>query len=1483
MNGILKQMKKIKHALAVMLCMALLLEGTGMQVLAETTSDVLNDVAAVSDVENASSGGTTDGGTIDGEEDEPESDAPVMASGNYCEGVTWTLYEDGLLVVKGTAAEGVRSYTRGWCNDGYQMYVKSAKVQVKGVTSLRSFFYDCYNLETVDFTGSDTSSVTDMSWMFYACHNLVELDLSGFDTGNVTNMGTMFYECYSLSNLNLSGLNTKNVTDVSSMFIRCYDLSTLDLSSFDFSSVTTGSSMLSEVNIQTLETPRNLTIDIQLNSDTMYDSNGTSYNKLPVGMETSVTLTSRCYFDDYEETEKVEKSGTCCEGVTWTLTNKGHLVIEGNAVDGEAGSYSSLCNGWTSYKDYIVSAEVKVTGVTSFANLFNGCKNLESVDFTGSDTADLTDMSGLFNGCKNLKSLNLSGLATGNVTDMSFMFKTCCSLKSLDLNGLAAENVVNMSSMFSDCSSLESLDLSSLKTDNVTDMTRMFYGCSNLGSLDLSGFVTSNAIDMSTMFYGCHSLSGLDLSNFDTKNVTDMGAMFSFCSNLTELNLSRFVTSNVTDMSAMFQKCSNLQSLDLSGFEAKNVTDMGNMFYGCSNLQSLDLSNFDTSNIKSMGYMFYGCSNLKKLALSSFNTINVTSMSCMFNGCSNLQSLDLSSFDTSNVTDMGSMFYGCSSLKKLDLSSFDISKVTNKWWNIFVDCDKLEVLDLSGFDMSNNTSDAVNVYSLKNLKILNTPKNLSTTKYLPVTMYDKSGNAYTALPIGLTESIILVSDMSIFDELEKEEETPGGDVSDGDVSDGDVTGGDVPGGDVTGGDVSSGDTNDGNDKPESGDTNDGNDKPESGDTTDGNDKPEGGDTNGGNDTPEGGDTTDGNDKTEGGDTNDTTDGDDKTEDDKEDDNTGDSDASEDEDIPRVLAIEPIADQFYTGKALKPEVIVTYGKDVLSLGKDYTVSYKNNINAAKADSAKAPVAIVKGKGNFEGTITVAFNIIAKELTESNTDISEMLSYESGAKQTVKPTVKLSGKKLAEGKDYTIEYTDQAEGAYEKPGTYNVMVKGMNNYQGSVVAAMTVLSENQVMASKLKVGKIAACDYKENEPVTPSPAVSYKGKELVPGKDYAISYKNNDRAGKATLLITGLKNTDAEGTYVAGTLKKTFTVNGTPLKKASVNYEQKVNYTGAAICPKVTLTMDGKDLTLGKDYTVEYTKNVNVGKATILLTGQGGYTGTVKKTFAIQADASVADKLAVSFAGGKAEASYSAKGAKPSVTVALGDITLKAGKDYTVSYKNNKKLAEVNATKAPTVLIKGKGNYKFTKSVTFAIVQKNMADADMSIASADKFVGSKKGYISAPVIKDENGKKLKLNKDYKIVSYTVNGEVFDGAGEVTAGTVVTVTVQGEGNYVGTDTTTYRVANNDISKTKVNKPQLEYNGGRVKFTEEMLKEGKLEITDKATGKKLVYGTDFIVTGYKNNTKKGTATVTVQGIGEYGGTKAVKFSIVSKKMEKK
>ena len=83
-------------------------------------------------------------------------------------------------------------------------------------------------------------------------------------------------------------------------------------------------------------------------------------------------------------------------------------------------------------------------------------------------------------------------------------------------------------------------------------------------------------------------------------------------------------------------------------------------------------------------------------------------------------------------------------------------------------------------------------------------------------------------------------------------------------------------------------------------------------------------------------------------------------------------APEPESIPAGLWMEEIGDQTYNGKAIKPETAVYYDGELLTAGKDYTVSYRNNTNAASADAVNAkgasiaPTVTVKGKGNFSGT-------------------------------------------------------------------------------------------------------------------------------------------------------------------------------------------------------------------------------------------------------------------------------------------------------------------------------------------------------------------------------------------------------------------------------------------------------------------------------------------------------------------------------------
>ena len=58
---------------------------------------------------------------------------------------------------------------------------------------------------------------------------------------------------------------------------------------------------------------------------------------------------------------------------------------------------------------------------------------------------------------------------------------------------------------------------------------------------------------------------------------------------------------------------------------------------------------------------------------------------------------------------------------------------------------------------------------------------------------------------------------------------------------------------------------------------------------------------------------------------------------------------------------------YTGKALKPSVVVKYNGATLKKKRDYTVSYSNNINVGTA------TATIVGKGEYAGKKKVRFTI------------------------------------------------------------------------------------------------------------------------------------------------------------------------------------------------------------------------------------------------------------------------------------------------------------------------------------------------------------------------------------------------------------------------------------------------------------------------------------------------------------------------------
>ena len=617
-----------------------------------------------------------------------------------------------------------------------------------------------------------------------------------------------------------------------------------------------------------------------------------------------------------------------------------------------------------------------------------------------------------------------------------------------------------------------------------------------------------------------------------------------------------------------------------------------------------------------------------------------------------------------------------------------------------------------------------------------------------------------------------------------------------------------------------------------------------------------------------------------------------------------------DDVPRDgFFVLPVESKVYTGKAIKPEPAVYDGNAEICLekGRDYTISYKNNKNAYTLkegeegfNAKKAPTMIIKGKGNYDQKLTVYFTIQPRDITDlADTGIvaDDIVVEANGKEQKKTPVIKVNGKKLGKA-DMEVAYPALEDAnlsavAYKEPGTYPVVITGKGNYTGSRAVNLIVAAKGTGLA-KASIAKIPAQEFDgvnavelDDTELVVTAKINGKKETLKKGVHYTVEYANNKAVGTATVTVKAI-----EGSGFAGFKKATFKVTGTSIAKAKVEGVENKVYTGSAqkLVLKVSL---GDELKEGTDYTVTYSKNTNVGTATVTIKGIGKYIGSIKKTFKITA-VNMADVVAVK--DGELTAKYVKGGANPSLNLVFNGKKLTEGRDYTVTYKNNKAVYTAktgengyDAKKAPTITIKGKGNFAGSVSRTYTITGRSLADADVAVTMsvADKAVSDKKGgYISKVVITDADGKVLKQGADYSAPVYTManeKGEIVTLTKEDTApvGSVITVSVTGLGVYEDAEgkplVTTYCITAKDFTKVKVAGIQKKYTGKAVELTaaDFVNEDGSSKVT--IGGESLVYGKDFeIVPGsYKNNVKKGTATVTIRGCGEYGGTKTVKFSV--------
>ena len=129
------------------------------------------------------------------------------------------------------------------------------------------------------------------------------------------------------------------------------------------------------------------------------------------------------------------------------------------------------------------------------------------------------------------------------------------------------------------------------------------------------------------------------------------------------------------------------------------------------------------------------------------------------------------------------------------------------------------------------------------------------------------------------------------------------------------------------------------------------------------------------------------------------------------------------------------------------------------------------------------------------------------------------------------------------------------------------------------------------------------------IEPNPVVTIGEITLIKDKDYEVFYVGNSGIGTATAAIVG------KGNY-EGTVSTKFTINPVSIESARVTVPDQ-NYTGKALRPELKVEFDSCTLEEGKDYTVSYSDNVNIGTANVLIEGKGNYTGSISASFSIVA--------------------------------------------------------------------------------------------------------------------------------------------------------------------------------------------------------------------------------------------------------------------------
>ncbi len=196
---------------------------------------------------------------------------------------------------------------------------------------------------------------------------------------------------------------------------------------------------------------------------------------------------------------------------------------------------------------------------------------------------------------------------------------------------------------------------------------------------------------------------------------------------------------------------------------------------------------------------------------------------------------------------------------------------------------------------------------------------------------------------------------------------------------------------------------------------------------------------------------------------------------------------------------------YNGSARTIPVAIEYNGNQLTENIDYTLTYKDNVNAGTA------TVTATGMGEYTGNISRQFEIQPVDInsdiiTKDFSNIKE--SYEYIIMEIMTPIkLKINNALLAVGIDYTVDYQNNLY-----PGTATVTFTGQGNYKGTITKTFNIVKKN--------ISNVAVKAYFNSaNKLVVTANVPDNGRSLIEGTDFVYN-QTTDSMGNVTVTVKAI---------------------------------------------------------------------------------------------------------------------------------------------------------------------------------------------------------------------------------------------------------------------------------------------------------------------------------------------------------------------------